>query len=907
MALLLLAFVALPAAAAAKLYRIPSGKDSSTINRVLTEEIPQQLQTATCGYPKDMSASDSYTDVEGLPLKPHDWPTAGGISSEADKDRQYPDNATGYALAIRDDIAACADQRKNSRPCNSLPNCQQTCDKLNTDQNMQYKVYRVSTCTRGVSVQVGTDANGDPIMQDQTQTYDTSEPYPYDDDPSFTPDCNTCPAGWNESDYAFVGTKYLCTSDPQEQAQSLEDGSRLTNNYGWTWGNGVNASVDFPTDACRQKWTEGESKEWPNCTVCKGPECRSDPNHTPPDSFVPPNGARYQSFYRKYIATHTLANIPDTTTEDQNLPATMACYSWYQEDLNLSDPGSFACLVYDPQEVFASLSNRKVSGTVDLKPTNEQTSADDAHAAFGFDPKKSASNILTPTIPPPNTTPPFGETPKYVTALESLEMKLQGVPPTVEMILPRLDAMSALADSGAEVKENATGASLNVTLSLQPGLLENVQRALRQAIFSRMEEEPVPVVLPLLSPSELLASIKEWEDWKETVKTQKGDTSGADEVIAKLKEYQSNLDKYASLRASLPASIATVLDRRKQLSQAIDEWVRSRMQPYEDALANQEKSQELVNVWRRLKDASAILSSRNQPYCKADSTTPPLTWLENIYSPPSLAGTNITGSFSALNIPDIPRHLVFDFSDIFIDGATDEAELKIPVLMPVLVSLDLPHPPALKNNGSKLPDLPPVPSLPEPKQTIDVRKEYAAATANQSLSGTDLAALITDLKAKTTELQSLAQRYFVYFWNQERDPSIELNALAQYPETRLWDVFMRFWAPVGAYLHQDVTPFGAMSSSSLSACAKGDDNCLLREQDVQDRLRITLPKAAQDTQLDTLRSQAMESTIDKNGKLTKNGDKAPPYDLQSPQDLYHVFQIEPAIPLEHSSSSSSSS
>ncbi len=896
----------LPHIAAAKLYRIPSQRDSSTIQSVLTQDIPKELQTATCGYPKDMNASDSYTDVEGLPLKPNAWPTAGGVSSEEDKSKQYPDNAYGFTLAIQKDFAQCSEPRNNNRPCNTLDNCKQTCDGFNTNPDMQYKVYRVSACTRTVSVQVGTDTDGNPIMQDQSQTYDTSQPYP--DDPSFTPDCNTCPAGWSESDYAFVGTKYLCTSDPHEQAQSLQDGSRLSSNYGWVWETGVGAAVDLPTGECKQKWTAGDQKEWPNCAVCNGEECRTDPNHTPPPAFTPLNNAHYESFYREYVASHTLTNIPDTTTEDQNLKVTTACFSWYKEDLHLTDPGDFSCAIYEPKPMFEELHKRRVSGTVELQPANEETTSSEAQGAFSFDLKKAGSTIATPAVPPPDTTQPFGETPKYVTVLEQLENKMSGVPPTVEIILPHLDVLGSLAASGAQVNASATGTEMHVDFPMEPGLLDKVQSALKQAIFSRIEEEPIPVVLPLLSPSELLASIKEWEDWKGIMKAQKGNTAGADEVIAKLKAYQSSLDKYATLRASLPSYIAATLDRREQLTKAIDTWIQSRMQPYQDALASRQKMQDLVNAWSKLKDASAALAAQNQHYCKADSTTPPLTWLESAFSPPGV-GPSLSGNFTLPTMPDIPKHLVFDFSDIFIEGTAQEASVKIPVLMPVLVSLKLPHPPANKDGSSMLPDLPDVPALPDPPQDkINVQSAYGAAPSNPAISEAQLSKFISDLQARTTEILSLTARYFIYLWNQSRDPTIVLNTLPQYPETRLWDVFMRLWSPVGAFLKQDVTPPGAMSSSSSSSvCAKDDDACRLREQLLQDHLRVTLPKDSQSSKIDTLRDQMMEKTIEKDGSLKKWSDKTPPYDIRAPQDLYNTFITPPSVPLEHSSASSSSS
>lgn len=938
----------------AKIYRLPEDRRTQTLKKVFEKEIPKELSKADCGYQKDVHENDALTKVAGLPLRPETWrdrPTATNeeIANDPEEEvkNEFPRTASGYAFAVNKGVEACQNKREAEEPpCRDPNGCKTFCDEAN--ETMRYHVYRIASCRKLVENPPeevpeepapeeeaylpsssliasamqwwsGLLAEIDPEMpvQDMITVPEPDAPDGFHYEEYATDDatqCNACQDGDEIASYQYVGDKYMCTGDGDEQQDLLPDGEGvvLHTNYGWVWRDGK-PDVAMPSETCTDEWanTEKEAREHPNCIPCSGTQCRTDEKHRPPpndDTFEPlSRDTAYESFFRFYTATHELGDIPDTTT-NENEPTHLACYQWYRENLDPKKAEDLNCIADDLH--IDALKERKVTGSPTFNLEDEATSSLGAFSLNQYD--KTGSTLAVTALPEVKPLLPFGETPKYVTTMRELEKVFEEFPPTVQLILPQLQAGKKSSSSSI-----AASSVVDLTAPLRSGLIENVQDYLRQSLLTPLQEEPIPVVLPLVSETELEAALQSWQSWKEKMESKKNsnvDTSEADDIIAKLQEYQHAILSYRKLRSELPRYLASVLDRRKTFTDAVNQWVNSRMEPYRTALADYEQEGKLLDAWLELKKAYGDVEEQNGLYCKNDRTTPSLKWLE------------LPDDFDLPEMPDIPRHLVFDFSTIVLSSKERNA-LSIPVFEPVQVALKIPSAPDpdLKKPEIRntLPSLPPVPELPAPdEKELTIEKQYKEELRPKLVPYEEFTKDFTD---KTKQMKQLEQRYRQLLWVKEPHPELACTAFGKdgcvFPETKLWHTFMRVWSPVGTFLRVDEPPEGEAYSSSSSEegedhakpvtpsapdCDPDDDACWLGEELYKESLRVTPPKDSQQTSLQKLRDQMREKTIDDNGSVVTNDDKPLPFDIGQASDLYEIFQVPDPFPLDATGSVASS-
>ncbi len=931
------------------LYGVPRERDPQGMMEVVGRAIPQELEKANCGFRLFGEYEDEYmTKVYGVPLRPATW--RGRPTGEGTAGNPYPETAQGLVFSAYWWHDACREVRDAQPPrspsgisCTDPQSCGDFCADVNA--GMRYKVYRATQCEVHKANYVEDEAGNPIFLGCYSEIWST-------DDPQASSDCHSCPGSDPECNptkavaWASVGEKYQCTGDWDEEHDDLwmgtETGSLLRADFGWVWRDG-RPDVRFPREECAAFWTKGEESEHRNCMPCAGEECRSLEGRELRQPFDPPKDLYgdirlYDSFYRRYVATHDLAEIPQTQAPEEgnvdDIRVQLACYNWYREtSLNPDVSSHRTCIADDLQ--LEKLTTRTVDDDVTWNVRDEVPAVEDM-GGFSLDPEgltedpadpKAVSRFTAPRLPPTDPVPPFGaaqdlrpfgETPKYVTVMQKLERQMEGFPPTVELILPVVSAEDELARLFEHGDSAAPRGLTSITVPLQAGLVDAVREVLRQAMFSRIEEDAVPVVIPMVSESELQAATEAWEGWKEQRQLMGKPAGEVDALLEKLEQYREWIAEFRTLRAALPSALATVLERRESLSDAIDAWVASRMAPYRAMVGREEEKRELFNAWRELKEATTRLGQVNAAYCKADRTTPPLRMEDAL---PPIDWLELEKEFPLPSIPPSPRHLAFDFSDIFYEGMRDAAALRVPVLKPVQVAIDLPMPPS--PNGKELPpvlpDLPPGPPLPEVSApaalTIDAR--YAAEPPGPPLSFRDLAAKFRELAG---DMRAVRDRYDDRIWVEEKHPDLACPVFGEngcvFPESMLWRAFMRIWSPVGAFLDQGEDPSGTASSlSSASSCPyagmEDTDLCLLREKLVRQGLRITLPAGTEEgatSSLDALRREMRELTLKRDGTLvTMPGSLLPAYDIAFPEDLYESYPVPGNVRLERGGASASSS
>ncbi|MDD4319597.1 MAG: hypothetical protein PHW10_04725 [Candidatus Peribacteraceae bacterium] len=891
--------------AQASVYQIPEDSDYETVETTVEDDIPEELNKATCGFRKDMEEGEGMTTVSGVPLAPGDW-------RGQTNDEEYPDETYGKVFASYMDNPHCEEFRNVDPPqyhdteCRNPDDCLSVCEAVN--EEMRYPVDRLTHCTFWTAIYYWVcDDTGycwEEYYCDMTD-FDT------DQRPDLSFDCNSCPDSSPECPehvevWEYFGEKYECTGDWDEQQEG-----RLKVGYGWVW-DGDEPAMEDAQDWCHEYWKD-EEKEYPNCEDCGPPNedqpdgkfCRTAAEIPTPDSdppFDPLNGSRYESFYRRYVATHVLGNIPDTE-HDEEYEVQLACYKWYKEQgmdpRNNSD--DLNCIADDLQ-LKRLKEKRKVNGSPTFNKEDNLPELEN-RGGFALDiEKKKKSGFAGPELPEPEDRPPFGETEKYVSQMLELERYMEGFPPTVELVMPLVSATDELEALFTETRPAGQSPSvplIELSTPMKPGLVEAVREMFRTSLLSRLEEDPIPVVIPLVSDAELQTLIEAWEAWKKQRELLGKDGSAADDVTQKLQEYRAYLAKLRTLRTELPRHLAKVLERRKELSDAIDEWIESRMQPYREAMDRRERERALLEAWKALKNAYGGVETTNSLHCKNDVSTPPLEWIEQ------------DDAFDFSQLPDLtpyPKHFIFDFSDIFFTGLEQAASLRIPVLRPVQVSLRLPSPPSsyLEAKNTELPDLPGIPSLPEPElPPLAVEKRYGNAPAAEG--GVPIDALTAAFAERTGALENLRDRYEKLLWVKEPHKDLNCPTFGEdgcvFPEPKLWHAFMRIWAPLGAFLDPGEPPTGVASPPPpLPECDEDDDLCRLEMEVIKEGLRVTLPPGdSASAPFENARNTLREKTIDKEGKLVPSANPTP-YDVASPGDLYESFSLPENIPLDFPSS-----
>lgn len=974
------------------------------MKRFIYQTIPDYLKdNANCGFPADTPEDGAQTKVHGVPVVPATWRRQNPGDPPYPSGPTVANNAKGIVFSAYMDEPACKEIREkmsNANPqhqivddCHDLDSCTRYCKMVNA--TMRYKVSRISSCDVWHAVYT-TDEDGNAVFDHcEVSTLRTDDPA------AGIADCNSCPPSDAEcvaigldtySYHSYIGTKYQCTGfAPEEVNMVLNDdpktgdgkwGAQLQRGWGWVWDPHVDANGnpvgdpppgDQGTDVtlhdgpnlvqqwCKDKW-KVEKQEYPNCTLCGprpdgthqnlGEECRTAPGVGSPaenpqyDPLKDPGETkRYESIRRTYTATHDLGTVPGGTSPKEYYDVNLACYDWYSEDgfpqncipqnLHLKK------LQYREQHLNVEY-NKSESSLSSALPTPPD--------GLSFDPDHHPKTSFTsPTLPKSDDRAIYGETPQYVSPMDRLARQLEGFAPTVQLIIPHLgteDELAALFTGGQLNRSSGSGAPLvDVITPLQPGLIEAVRQVFRSSLLSQMEEKTIPVVIPMVSEDELQWTLDAWEGYRkklQLINAYGGDVqTKTEQLLARLRDYRNVFGKYRELRGSILKQMGPVLQRREEVTKAVMQWVDSRMAPYNDALARASKQQELIDAWATLKAAFSEVGKDNSLYCKNDATTPALGWIE----PP---GKDMP------DVPPFPKHLVFDFSEIYFSAANAAALITVPVLEPVQVAISLPTPPdpIMGSPGTVpvLPALPDIPDLPLPDAqtyTVDWTGVGPAPAAPPSFPFDDL---VKAFQEETSMVMALNGSYNEKIWitearrleHEEEYTNLRCEKLGEkgcvFVEPKLWHTFMRIWSPIGGFLKPGDPPAGAALSSSSSSprCAEDDDLCWLGEWFVKDSLRVTLPpyelSSSSTSSSSDARVEMRKLTIDDKGSLTNvnrgyagkidepdtppppasvssnsSSRNAPGYDIQRPQDLYDVYPVPKRFPLDFKGSSSSSS
>lgn len=742
-----------------------------------------------------------------------------------------------------------------------------------------------------------------------------------------------------------------------------------------------------------------------NARSCKGEECRCPTDGKEYCTYAKGDETElrpYKSYFRRYVGTYTRAAVTKSGPADKTSnTAAIACYGQYNEfdpakkqtedrdrrcviNINVENmrtsqtgKGAYGVSSNLPQRNpnASNVIRKEFNKDEDLwhlelgsafSLLNEKIFKDDykndlTRVYWDNNKLDDASMVATEQIKP--GTPwaksaairAFDETgEKRILATwwqkQQNEMAALLHPPVVRLLLPSNWSFGVSADDPLfkdRVKiEQSPDDKRNARIEVQidasdEDMLGVTLSAIERSMMLRIEEEPIPVLVPAGSPTEFRAKAEAWCAWY--METQdKRTCTGADvpaalqDILNTLEQYANTIDEARILRSSLPRYAAKVLSLQQQLTAPVVDWVRQNIANYRTLLEQQRYLHtDVLEQWQLAQRImNDFQNNVNQPWCMNQRFTAPIYSLLDSWLPSRTDGGKITADgLPNLTVPR-PRDILIDFSTI----TAMTGSLKIPVLKPVQVNVyDIPSPPNLPSN-SNLPVLPSIEDirlkLEQAADNLPKPPENPPAPPPIKLDGPDpgLVPLIKLQMSKIIDLLREIHYRYDRFWKaisplqpldeidneEERSRQEEIkdakealeckswsDKTCQFPEMELREILQRFGSRPDIMLREDYDSKSRPKTFG-EGCLPSDDVCTpMHPEETLPRQQweIIGPKNLQD-QTSSLRTFIREAVLpEPAGNLPK--DAIPPYSKDL-RDLLPLFDVPLPIDLSPASSSSSS-
>ncbi|MBI3332047.1 hypothetical protein HYZ99_03755 [Candidatus Peregrinibacteria bacterium] len=543
------------------------------------------------------------------------------------------------------------------------------------------------------------------------------------------------------------------------------------------------------------------------------------------------------------------------------------------------------------------------------------------------------------------------------------------VPPTWSFGIDHLDPIYqgtiSQGQTSSSTRNDPRMEAIEVQVHAREDLLGQIASFLERSLLLKIEEEPIPIVVPLGSPTEFRAYAQAWQTAiNERSKPDGTPLSGQTATVRKMKAYMKELEKYAeqaeavrTLRAELPRYIGSVAEAQNQIVREIAEWMEKNLTAYKTFLESRAQRLALQKKWIDVQQAYVNFHDKtNMPWCRNDRFTTSIYSLLDPWMPPTesrgaVRKLALSASFPQITVPQTEPDLIFDFSNLRITAGT----AVIPVLKPTLVRVRvmLPRPGMKEADVPKppFPSFPPIPSIYKEitKQIakLNVSLRPAVVTPPKAI---DLAGPTQALEAAHTLIKNMDQQY-KKFWEslpRRSDPDWEpptcatedgdkdLKALeccgwnqtqCMHVEMDLMERLTRIGARPAVLLKEDFeshaegkiasssTSSRRSSSSSTSAsavssarkkCDPKDEVCLTLHPENRkqaDGWQIQFPQASSTSSdaIAALRDTVRHVTLTETGGLYG---KYLPYGVNAEQ-LYPTFGVPPRISLSPASGSGS--
>lgn len=292
------------------------------------------------------------------------------------------------------------------------------------------------------------------------------------------------------------------------------------------------------------------------------------------------------------------------------------------------------------------------------------------------------------------------------------------------------------------VSHTVSHADGTVEITLKAGLddLGAVVQSFQRIFVAPTQEVRIPLLVPLISVTEIDARIADWKLWKQgteqraltlrslaetAVEPEKkaellaeaaaldAAALGADPLIEKLLQYREHDTAVRLLRGALLQYLEKFFASQQQIREYFASWYEENSELLVASSQRAVQRRELKRIWRLLQramlqtDACQMLWCSNQRY-----SLPVYSLLDDWWGERPAGDDRDTEYRPPRSLTDLdyqqPKDQVFDFSDVTFSG---DAWL-VPTLWPVEVRISLPVPPAIgvqPPSPDQFPTLPPLP------------------------------------------------------------------------------------------------------------------------------------------------------------------------------------------------------
>lgn len=294
------------------------------------------------------------------------------------------------------------------------------------------------------------------------------------------------------------------------------------------------------------------------------------------------------------------------------------------------------------------------------------------------------------------------------------------------------------------VSHTASRSDGTVEITLKAGLedIGNVLKSFQRIFVAPTQEVRIPVLVPLVSVTEIDARIADWKLWKKATQlrsTELQDLAAttvdfarraellveimaldaaaekADPLIAKLIQYRDRGEEVRLMRGALLSYLENFYEPQQQIREYFADWYEENTELLAEASRRAVQRRELKRIWRLLQrsllqaDACQLLWCSNQRY-----SLPVYSLLDNWWGDGEsgdIRDPNYRPARTLLTVPPYvqPEDQIFDFSDVKFSSDP----WLIPTLWPVQVRVALPLPPSVGVEPPDIADFPDLPPLPD--------------------------------------------------------------------------------------------------------------------------------------------------------------------------------------------------
>lgn len=265
---------------------------------------------------------------------------------------------------------------------------------------------------------------------------------------------------------------------------------------------------------------------------------------------------------------------------------------------------------------------------------------------------------------------------------------------------------------------------IELQISADEDILGSALGYIERSLLLNVEEEKVPVLIPMGSPTEYRALAEQWCTWYMRNYNEADCGSAPTDVrglIIRIEEYADAIDDARALRAELARYAGEILALQQAITAPIGQWVKDNIEEYRTVLSEQRAVRsQFAGQWRQAQEIFDRFSSEtNLPWCMNQRYTSPVYSLLDQWLPSrGLPGGRISADLLPQLRTPAPEDITIDFSTI----AYMSGSIVLPVLEPVQIRIsDLPKPPAGKEYT--------IDGLPPELPSIDRIRDYVRQAA----------------------------------------------------------------------------------------------------------------------------------------------------------------------------------